>query len=151
MNETDKRFMSEALLLAKKAYEMGEIPVGAVVVKEGEIVGRGHNLREHQKNAVAHAEVVAIEQACASLGTWRLEKCTLYVTMEPCPMCAGALINSRIERVVYGCKDSVAGACGSVINLNVYPFNHSFVIEGGVLGDKARELLGKFFEEKRKK
>lgn len=150
MNETDRKYMLEALALAKKAYAMGEIPVGAIVVNNEEIIGRGCNYRENGKCATAHAELIAIEEACVRLGGWRLSDCTLYVTLEPCPMCAGALINSRIKRVVYGCKDSVSGACGSVVNLNAYPFNHSFALEGGVLGGEARELLRAFFEERRK-
>ena len=148
MSET---YMKEALRLAREAYEMGEIPVGAVVVKDGEIIGRGHNLRESAHSAVAHAEVLAIEQACKKLGNWRLSGCVLYVTMEPCPMCAGALINSRIDRVVFGCKDRAAGCLGSVINFNRYPFNHAFAAESGVCEEECAELLVRFFEDKRKK
>ena len=143
--------MLEALELAKTAASLGEVPVGAVVVRDGEIIGKGYNLRENKKSASAHAEIIAIEQACNALGSWRLSGCTLYVTMEPCPMCAGAIVNSRIDRVVYGCKDVVAGCCGSVINFNAYPFNHSFTIESGVCETQATELLKGFFEEKRKR
>ena len=143
--------MLEALELAKKAASLGEVPVGAVVVRDGEIIGKGYNLRENKKSASAHAEIIAIEQACNALGSWRLSGCTLYVTMEPCPMCAGAIVNSRIDRVVYGCKDVVAGCCGSVINFNAYPFNHSFTIESGVCETQATELLKGFFEDKRKR
>ena len=125
--------------------------MGAVVVRGGEIIGKGYNLRENKKSASAHAEIIAIEQACNALGSWRLSGCTLYVTMEPCPMCAGAIVNSRIDRVVYGCKDVVAGCCGSVINFNAYPFNHSFTIESGVCETQATELLKGFFEDKRKR
>ena len=146
----DEKYMAEALALAKTAASSGEVPVGAVVVYNGEIIGRGYNLRENKKSAVAHAEVIAIEEACAHLGTWRLSDCTLYVTMEPCPMCAGAIVNSRIDKVVFGCKDAMAGCCGSVINFNAYPFNHSFSIVGGVCEQQAAELLKSFFEEKRK-
>ncbi len=146
----DKRFMLDALALARQAYDTGEVPVGAVVVRDGEIIGRGYNLRESRASATAHAEVLAIEQACAAIGSWRLDGCTLYVTMEPCPMCAGAIVNSRIERVVFGCNDAVAGCLGSVLNFNCYPFNHSFSIEGGVCAEESRELLTKFFKEKRK-
>ncbi|MBE6707209.1 MAG: nucleoside deaminase [Ruminococcaceae bacterium] len=142
-------FMERALELAKKAGEMGEIPVGAVLIKDGEIIAEAHNLRESAHSATAHAELLAIESACAVLGTWRLSDCTLYVTMEPCPMCAGALVNSRIERVVFGCKDAAAGCCGSVLNFNSYPFNHAFDITGGVLAEESRELLQKFFQNKR--
>lgn len=143
--------MLEALELAKTAASLGEVPVGAVVVRDGEIIGKGYNLRENKKSASAHAEIIAIEQACNALGSWRLSGCTLYVTMEPCPMCAGAIVNSRIDRVVYGCKDVVAGCCGSVINFNAYPFNHSFTIESGVCETQATELLKGFFAEKRKR
>ena len=147
----DEKYMLEALELAKKAASLGEVPVGAVVVRDGEIIGKGYNLRENKKSASAHAEIIAIEQACNALGSWRLSGCTLYVTMEPCPMCAGAIVNSRIDRVVYGCKDVVAGCCGSVINFNAYPFNHSFTIESGVCETQATELLKGFFEDKRKR
>lgn len=150
MNEADKIFMSEALELAKRAYEMGEVPVGAVVVKDGAVVGRGHNTCEKSARATAHAEVLAIEDACARLGGWRLDGCTLYVTVEPCPMCAGAIVNSRVSRVVFGCRDSVMGACGSVLNLNAYPLPSGFEIEYGVLGDESKALLGNFFKERRK-
>ena len=143
-------FMKEALELAKKAASLGEVPVGAVVVKDGEIVGRGYNLRENTASAVAHAEVLAIEQACKTLGTWRLSGCALYVTLEPCPMCSGAVINSRIDRVVYGCDDSVAGCCGSVLRLNRYPFNHTFDIIGGILADQSAAILKDFFEARRR-
>ena len=149
--ENDEIFMREALSLARIAADMGEIPVGAVVVRDGEIVGRGYNLRETELRATAHAEVLAIEQACEAVGSWRLSGCTLYVTLEPCPMCAGAIVNSRIDRVVFGCRDALAGACGSVINLGAYPFNHSFVLESGVLAEESAALLGEFFKEKRKK
>ena len=151
MNGTDRLFMKEALALARQAAQCGEIPVGAVVVRDGKIIGQAHNLRETNKIATAHAEVLAIEQACRVTNSWRLEDCTLYVTLEPCPMCAGAIVNSRIKRVVFGCKDALAGACGSVIDLNCYPFNHSFSLTGGVLADEAAELLTDFFKEKRKK
>ena len=148
----DAYYMKEALEQAKLAAEKGEIPVGALVVdsESGEILAAAHNLRESNKSAVAHAEVLAIEEACRKRGSWRLHGCTLYVTLEPCPMCAGALVNSRIDRVVYGAKDMLAGCCGSVINFNAYPFNHSFSIVGGVCEQQAAELLKSFFEEKRK-
>lgn len=145
----DKIFMNEALSLARIAADMGEIPVGAVVVKDGEIVGRGYNLRENKKSATAHAEVIAIEQACEKIGDWRLTGCTLYVTLEPCPMCAGAIVNSRIDRVVYGASDGAAGCCGSLINFNAYPFNHAFSIHGGVCGEECSELLKSFFNNRR--
>jgi len=147
----DKFYMERALCLAKMAYDSGEVPVGAVVVKGGEIISEAYNLRETNSNATAHAEILAIEEACRKLGTWRLSGCTLYVTLEPCPMCAGALINSRIDRVVYGLTDSKAGCLGSVINFNSYPFNHSFQVLGGVCAETSAELLNSFFEERRKK
>ena len=145
----DKLFMTEALKLAKLAAEKGEIPVGAVVVRDGEIVGRGYNLRENKKNAAAHAEILAIEEACGAVGDWRLKGCTLYVTLEPCPMCAGAIVNSRIDKVVYGARDSAAGCCGSLINFNAYPFNHAFSIKGGVCEEECVSILKDFFENKR--
>ena len=147
----DERYMREALVLAETAYAAGEIPVGAIVVKNGEIIGRGYNLREKNKSAVSHAEIIAIEEACKNVGSWRLSDCTLYVTLEPCPMCAGAIVNSRIDRVVFGCKDSVAGSCGSVIDLNCYPFNHAFRVFGKVCESECKSLLKKFFEQIRGK
>ena len=147
---TDEDYMREALSLAKKAFELGEVPVGAVAVWEGKIVGRGMNLRETDKNALRHAEIAAIDEACKNLGGWRLWKCDLYVTLEPCPMCAGAIVNSRIDRVVFGAYDMQAGCCGSVVNFNAYPFNHSFEITGGVLELECREVIAEFFAKKRK-
>ena len=151
MNEfnKDKTFMQQALLLAEKAKGEGEVPVGAIVVKNGEIIGSGHNLRETNGMATAHAEIIAIEEACRRLGTWRLLGCTLYVTLEPCPMCAGAIVNSRIERVVYGVKDSVAGCLGSVVDFNRYPFSHSFSLTAGICEEECALLLKEFFKSKR--
>jgi tRNA(adenine34) deaminase len=149
--ERDVEFMNISLELARRAADMGEIPVGAVVVRDGEIIGEGYNLRENKKSATAHAEVLAIEEACKSVGDWRLTDCTLYVTLEPCPMCAGAIVNSRIKRVVFGCTDSTAGCCGSLINFNAYPFNHSFSIEGGVCEEQSATLIKSFFDRRRKK
>ena len=150
--DRDIEFMSEAIELAKRAAELGEIPVGAIVVdnRSGEVIARAHNLRENNKSATAHAEILAIEEACRARGGWRLGGCTLYVTLEPCPMCAGALINSRIDRVVFGAEDMLAGCCGSVINFNSYPFNHAFELTSGVCEDECKELLKRFFENKRK-
>lgn len=151
MENKDLDFMKVALELAKIAENIGEVPVGAIIVnKNGEIISKAYNLRETQKNAVAHAELIAIENACKSLGGWRLGDCTLYVTLEPCPMCAGAIVNSRIKRVVFGSYDMQAGCCGSVVNFNAYPFNHSFEIVGGVMEKECRELLTEFFNTKRK-
>lgn len=146
----DAEYIKKALELANKAAEMGEIPVGALVVKDGEIIGEGYNLRESQGSAISHAEVIAIEEACRRLGSWRLSGATLYVTLEPCPMCTGAIINSRIDRVVFGAKDSAAGCCGSVVNLSAYPFNHAFKIEGGVCAEECLAVIREFFEKRRK-
>ena len=151
MENKDIKFMQAALELAHKAADIGEIPVGALIVApNGDIIAKAYNLRETEKNATAHAEILAIEQACAYLGGWRLQGCTLYVTLEPCPMCAGALVNSRIDRVVFGAYDMQAGCCGSVVNFNAYPFNHAFEITGGVLEEECRKVLTDFFRTKRK-
>ena len=151
MENKDIEFIKEALKLANKAAGLGEIPVGALVVNaNGEIISSAYNLRENEKSATAHAEILAIEKACAALGGWRLQGCTLYVTLEPCPMCAGAIVNSRIERVVFGAYDMQAGCCGSVINFNAYPFNHAFQITGGVLENECKNLLTDFFKSKRR-
>lgn len=143
----DKYYMKQALKLAQIAAEMGEVPVGAVVVKKltGEIVGEGFNRREVDKNSIAHAEIIAINQACDKLGGWRLIDCELFVTLEPCPMCTGAIINSRIDRVVYGASDLKAGSCGSVINLFELPYNHKPQLTGGVLKEECSSILSNFF------
>ena len=133
---------------------LGEVPVGAVVAKDGEIIARAHNLRESGKNATYHAELMAIDAACKALGGWRLWQCELFVTLEPCPMCSGAIINSRLKRVVYGARDPKAGCCGSLTDLFALPFNHHPVIESGLLEEEAQALLQDFFamlREKRKK
>ena len=150
--DRDIEFMREALELARLAADMGEIPVGALVVdsNSGEVIARAHNLRENNKLATAHAEILAIEEACRKRGGWRLHGCTLYVTLEPCPMCAGAIVNSRIDRVVWGADDMVAGCCGSVINFNSYPFNHSFSTTSGVCEDECKAILQEFFKTKRR-
>lgn len=145
----DEEFMLEALAEAQKSYEIGEVPVGAVVVKDGEIVGRGHNLRETDKNALHHAELIAIDEACKKLGGWRLWQCDLYVTLEPCPMCTGAIINSRIKRVVFGAFDKKAGSCASVVNLFELPYNHKPELISGVMENECAELLSRFFKELR--
>lgn len=142
---TDEDYMREAIALAKEAGKLGEVPVGAVAVWDGEIVGRGMNLREKEKNALCHAEICAINEACKKLGGWRLWKCDLYVTLEPCPMCAGAIINSRVRRVIYGAKDLKNGACGSVVNLMELPNSYKSEISGGVLEKECSELLSDFF------
>ena len=142
---TDEELMRAALDEAKIAADLGEVPVGAVVAKDGEIVARAHNLRESGKNATYHAELMAIDAACKALGGWRLWQCELFVTLEPCPMCSGAIINSRLKRVVYGARDPKAGCCGSLTDLFALPFNHHPVIESGLLEDEAQALLQNFF------
>ncbi len=142
---TDTELMRAALDEARAAAALGEVPVGAVVAKDGAIVARAHNLRESAKNALCHAEVLAIGDACRALGGWRLWQCELFVTLEPCPMCAGAIINSRLKRVVYAAPDPKAGCCGSVADLFALPFNHRPAVEGGLLADEAQALLRGFF------
>ena len=143
-------YMNKAIELAKKAALIGEVPIGAVIVKDGKIVGEGYNLRESAKLSTAHAEIAAIEAACKNLGGWRLFGCTLYVTLEPCAMCAGAIVNSRIDRVVYGAPDLRFGACGSLFNINSYPLNHAFQIHSGVCEEECKALLSDFFKNLRK-
>ena len=145
----DERFMREALVLAREAFEDGEVPVGCVIVRGEEIVGRGRNRRETAKTALGHAEIEAIADACKNLGGWRLWDCTLYVTLEPCPMCAGAIINARIPRVVYGASDGKSGACGSVCDLFSMDFNHHPQVIKGVLEEESTALLTAFFEKLR--
>lgn len=150
MTETDEMYMREALALAAEATIDGEAPIGAVIVRDDRIVGRGRNRREKDKNALAHAEIEAINEACAALGGWRLIGCTMYVTLEPCPMCAGAIINSRIERVVFGASDAKAGSCGSVTDLFALPYNHRPQLVSGVLADECAAVLTEFFRGLRK-
>ena len=145
----DIRFMEEALALAREAADAGEVPVGCVIVRKGDIVGRGRTRREEGKSALAHAEIEAISQACANLGGWRLWECTLYVTLEPCPMCAGAIINARIPRVVYGASDAKCGAAGSVCSLFSMAFNHHPGVESGILEEECAALLTEFFQKLR--
>ena len=143
--------MARALELAQLAADMGEVPVGAVVVKDNKIIGEGCNRRETDGSATAHAEILAIEAACKNLGSWRLENCTLYVTLEPCAMCTGAIINSRIKLVVFAAEDYKAGAMGGLCNLTQLPFNHKPEVIIGVMEEEARALLKGFFEKLRKK
>ncbi len=145
----DEQFMREALTLAREAFADGEVPVGCVVVKGDSIVGRGRNRREKGKSALAHAEIEAISQACETLGGWRLWECTLYVTLEPCPMCAGAIINARIPRVVYGASDAKCGAARSVCSLFSMDFNHHPKVEAGILEAECGQLLTEFFQKLR--
>ncbi len=149
--ETDRALMSEALRLAQEAAANGETPVGCVVAREGVIVGRGRNRREGRRCALAHAELEAIAEACRTLGGWRLWQCTLYVTLEPCPMCAGAILNARIPRVVYGAADPKAGSCGSVCDLFCMAYNHRPRAEQGLLADESAALLRGFFRDLRSK
>ncbi len=144
-------FMKEAIALANQAAIDGEVPVGCVIVHDGKIIGRGRNRRETDKNALAHAEIEAINEACKTLGGWRLPECTMYVTLEPCPMCAGAVINSRIEHAVIALADSKSGALGSVINFNSYPLNHKVSLTYGVCKDEVREIMQNFFSSLRSK
>ena len=143
--------MQKALELAKISAAEGEVPVGAIIVKGDEIVGTGRNRREYGKNALYHAEIEAIDNACKTLGGWRLWECDMYVTLEPCPMCAGALINSRIKTVYYGASDLKAGSFGSVVDFNSLPYNHKPEIISGVMQDEAREMLSDFFKGLREK
>ena len=146
---TDEELMREALLLAEASAAEGEVPVGCVVTLDGRIVGRGRNRREKNKTALAHAELEAIAEACGALGGWRLWQCTLYVTLEPCPMCAGAILNAQIPRVVFGARDEKAGACGSLVNILRLPGCRQPEMEGGVLADECSKLLRDFFRQLR--
>ncbi|MFE8698972.1 tRNA adenosine(34) deaminase TadA [Cytobacillus sp. FJAT-53684] len=147
LNENeDEMYMFEAIKEAKKAEELQEVPIGAVIVLNGEIIARAHNLRESNQNAIAHAELLAIDQACAALGTWRLEEAVLYVTLEPCPMCAGAIMLSRVKKVVYGAGDPKGGCAGTLMNLlQDDRFNHRSEVKSGVLADECGALLSSFF------
>lgn len=142
-------FMRTAIKLAEKAQKNGDVPVGAVITKNGEIISDGYNQREALSNAILHAEICAITSACEKLGTWRLSECEIYVTLEPCPMCTGAIINARIPRVIFGAFDEKAGSCGSVINLFDLPYNHHAEVWGGILEAQCSEMLSTFFKIKR--
>lgn len=141
--------MYEALNLAHEAYAEGEVPVGAVIVKDGKIIATGRNMREKKQNALSHAEIEAINNACKKLGSWRLDDCEMYVTLEPCPMCTGAIINARIKTLIFGAYDSRAGSIDSVINLCDYPYNHKPEIYGGICEDECLSIIKKFFENLR--
>ncbi len=150
--ELHVRFMKEALKQAKKAAQIGECPVGAVLVRDGKVIARGYNLREAKYSPLAHAEIAAIHKASRKLGAWRLAGCSLYVTLEPCPMCAGAIIQSRIEQVYFGAYDAKAGAAGSVCDLFAPGmFNHDVSVKGGIMADECACVLSEFFRELRKK
>lgn len=150
-NLTDQVWMREALKLAKQAAAEGEVPVGAVVVKDGELISTGRNRRELGKNALYHAELEAIDSACKALGGWRLWQCDLYVTLEPCPMCTGAIINARIRKLCYGAPDLKAGSCKSVVNLFELPYNHKPQVVSGVLKEECAAELSAFFQSLREK
>jgi len=148
-NEEDERFMREALAAAEKAGADGEVPVGAVIVSDGRVIARGRNRTEATGQAVAHAELEAIRKASGAIGDWRLNGCTLYVTLEPCPMCAFAAVLARLGRVVFGAADPKSGGCGSVVNVPAAPFNHRLAVRGGVLADDCAALLQQFFRSRR--
>ena len=146
---THEYYMEQALALAREAAAAGEVPVGCVIVKDGAIIGRGRNRREEKQAVSSHAEMEAMAEANAALNTWRLEDCDLYVTLEPCPMCAGAIINARVRRVFYGARDSVMGACGGVVNLFMENFPHHPHLVGGILGEECAAELSAFFRKLR--
>lgn len=148
----DERYMKEAIKQAKKAYAIGDVPIGCVIVYEDKIIARGYNKRNKNKTTLAHAELLAIAKATKKLGDWRLEGCTMYVTLEPCQMCAGAIVQARMDRVVIGSMNAKAGCAGSVINLlQMKQFNHQVEMEKGVLGEECSEMLSQFFRELRQK
>ncbi|MFV0559451.1 MAG: tRNA adenosine(34) deaminase TadA [Enterococcus sp.] len=150
--EEKEKFMNEALKEAKKAEALAEVPIGAIVVSNGEIIGRGHNLREHSQEATAHAEIFAIKEACATVESWRLEHAQLFVTLEPCPMCSGAMLLSRIEEVYFGAADPKGGTAGTLMNLLEDPrFNHEAYVEGGILEEACGTILTNFFRALREK
>lgn len=152
MQELHQGFMQVALVEAQKAYAMGETPIGAVIVRDGEIIARAHNLRETQRQATAHAELLAIRQANQVLSGWRLIRCTLYVTLEPCPMCAGAIVQARIPHLVFGAYDPKAGACGSLMDLvRDQRLNHQVEVTAGILAEESSRLLRRFFIELRER
>ncbi|YCA11172.1 tRNA adenosine(34) deaminase TadA [Bacillus sp. AK128] len=152
IEEQDLRFMKLAIEEAKKAESIGEVPIGAVLVKDGEVIASGYNLRESEQRSIAHAELLVIDQGCKELGSWRLEDTTLYVTLEPCPMCAGAIVLSRVSRVVYGAKDPKGGCVGTLMNLLEEPrFNHQSIVTSGVLEEECGNLLTNFFQTLRNK
>ena len=150
MTDTDAKYMKEAIRQAKKAYAIGDVPIGCVIVRDGKIISRGYNRRTIDKNTLAHAELAAIKKASKKLDDWRLEGCTMYVTLEPCQMCAGALVQSRIDRVVVGCMNPKAGCAGSILNLLQMPeFNHQVELETGVLEEECSQMMKDFFRELR--
>ncbi len=152
MKNTDEKYMKEAVRQARKAYAIGEAPIGCVIVYEDKIIGRGYNRRAIDKNTLAHAELIAIKKASKKMDDWRLEKCTMYVTLEPCQMCAGAIVQSRMERVVVGCMNPKAGCAGSILNLlQMEEFNHQAELTTGVLEEECSQMMRQFFKELREK
>lgn len=150
IKSVEEKYMKEALKQAKKAYALGEVPIGCVIVHEGKIIGRGYNRRNTDKNTLAHAEITAINKASKVIGDWRLEECTLYVTLEPCQMCAGAIVQARIPEVVMGCMNPKAGCAGSILNILEMPqFNHQVEVTRGILEAECSQMLKTFFEELR--
>ena len=150
MLTTDEKFMKQAIKQAKKAYAIGEVPIGCVIVHDGKIIGRGYNRRTIDKNTLAHAEIQAIRKACKKMDDWRLEECTMYVTLEPCQMCSGAIVQSRMTRVVVGCMNPKAGCAGSVLNLlQMEEFNHQVELVTGVLEEECSQMMMSFFKELR--
>ena len=151
MNQNEK-YMREAIRQAKKAYALGEVPIGCVIEYDGKIIGRGYNRRTIDKNTLAHAELMAIKKASKKMGDWRLEDCTMYVTLEPCQMCSGAIVQTRMKKVVIGCMNPKAGCAGSILNLlQMEAFNHQVELEIGVLGDECSQMMKQFFRELREK
>ncbi|MCM1089788.1 MAG: tRNA adenosine(34) deaminase TadA [Butyrivibrio sp.] len=152
IRNVQEKYMKEALRQAKKAYALGEVPIGCVIVHEGRIIGRGYNRRNTDKNTLSHAEITAINKASRKLGDWRLEDCTLYVTLEPCQMCAGAIVQARIPEVVMGCMNPKAGCAGSILNILDMPeFNHQVAVTSGVLEEECSQMLKTFFTELRER
>ena len=152
MKNLDEKYMREAIKQAKKAYALGEVPIGCVIVYEDKIIGRGYNRRTIDKNTLAHAEMMAIKKASKKMDDWRLEDCTMYVTLEPCQMCSGAIVQSRMKKVVIGCMNPKAGCAGSILNLlQMEEFNHQVELEIGVLGEECSNLMTSFFRELREK
>lgn len=152
MQNTDEKYMREAIRQAKKAYDIGEVPIGCVIVCEDKIIGRGYNRRTIDKNTLAHAELIAIRKASKKMEDWRLEGCTMYVTLEPCQMCAGAIVQARMARVVVGCMNPKAGCAGSILNLlQMEEFNHQTELSTGVLGEECSRMMKEFFKELREK
>jgi len=151
MNVQEK-YMKQAIKLAEKAAELGEVPIGCVIEYQGKVIGRGYNRRTTDKSTLAHAEIIAIKKACKKMGDWRLEDCTMYVTLEPCQMCAGAIVQARVKKVVIGCMNPKAGCAGSILNvLQMDEFNHQVEIERGVLEEECSQMLTSFFKNLRKK